>query len=761
MLLQTTRSAFLERLGELRGLQEEAADREALHAALASGDSSDSVEPPRVVLHLDLDLGDLGSTWAPVAGDWTHRLYRFTAPRPEADAPGFHTRLLSNLDATLDRQPADAFPHLDREALINPAYAEAFVPGRFMQAGTVAGGYGFYHLALMTGHDARPRDGHPVDTLDHLRLDRLTPQLDEALGLIRLMIDDPASTLPAAFTPHALTQRPGWDGQRSTGSLATRRVTGGLSESRPATDAFLALWPGLVAYPSAGWHALTEPHPADYQPFDLTPTDQHGRFAVVGLRSDVDQGVTTFAVSLDDRQRVRAVGSLQTLVQELQSSLRVDLFSARGFGFTWARLRPQPPSPFSLLRASSDAGYRPNQSLHGWDLHHRFWFLADRATESHLKLFDPTGPTLLGLDEADRRTGIELERFAQPAPWVGPAARDLHQLNESRLAQLRARGVTNADLEILHAQAGRLLNPRPPSPSSAETLSSTSTPSATTSAATADPVALARSLALSQQVYPRLRSTMDDLVYAIVVLLLLTIPFSFAVERLAIGAVGVYGRITGFVIVFLLTFVVLYFTHPGFAIASTPVMIFLAFAILLLSIMVIWLLVRRFAVELREMQLHPPPLFPLRTHRRPPRDPASHRNPGRRGETRGGGRGGRGGEGGEGGARGARGGGDGGGGDGHVHHAASAHADPPDHDHRGHAHLHHPLLCQRPQRDRAPGHLFRPRRRRHAPARRVRPDPQRRPAPPWPAPHPPPPLPRPSSCPPHLFPRGRRIRRRF
>ena len=85
-------------------------------------------------------------------------------------------------------------------------------------------------------------------------------------------------------------------------------------------------------------------------------------------------------------------------------------------------------------------------------------------------------------------------------------------------------------------------------------------------------------------------------------LLLLAIPFAFAMERLILCATTVYGRIAGFSAIFLGTFGLLYWLHPGFAVASTPTIIFLAFAILLLSSLVIYIVVRKFKTELKAMQ---------------------------------------------------------------------------------------------------------------------------------------------------------------
>lgn len=575
-LFELTRSALEKRAEEIENGQREDRQRTALREAVGVDDAEH-----RAVFHATLDLSDGTPIWAPIAGDWTNRLYAVRGPDANADAPGFHARMLGQLDEIAERESAGRFTQLDREALRDPVYARSLVPGRYVNGGAVAGGYGIYHFALMTAHDARPRDGHPSDTLANFDLPTFTSQFDEAAQLLHAAVDDPGMTLRASFAPQAITKRTGWDGTRPTGSVASRRVTGGLSESRPAAGATVALWPGDGGDPDVSWRGLGESTPADYSPIDLVPVDANGRFEIVGLRSDIDEQLTMLGFERGEGNEGGVVTSITTqnaLVQPIDSALRTDIVAASGFGMTWLGTQPGGTRKYQLMRASSDTAYRPNLSLVGRGGEHLFWFLADRAAESRVKVFDAQGPTLLGVDEtADNVTGVALGKFDRPGAWTAKTALDLWRLNESRLARLRVRGVTSPDLEVLHAEAGRL-------------------------AESSDRGALNRSVALSQRVYPRLQQTMEDLVHAIVVLLLLSIPFSFALERLLVGATSVYGRLAGFSSIFLITFGVLYATHPGFAVSSAPVMIFLAFTITLLSVMVIWLLVQRFQVELKAMQ---------------------------------------------------------------------------------------------------------------------------------------------------------------
>ena len=103
-------------------------------------------------------------------------------------------------------------------------------------------------------------------------------------------------------------------------------------------------------------------------------------------------------------------------------------------------------------------------------------------------------------------------------------------------------------------------------------------------------------------VYELTRTGMDDLVKAVLVLLALCVPFAFALERLLIGSTMIYRQVSWFALFFTLTFLVLYFSHPAFAIAKTPVVIFLGFAVVLLSAMVIFIIMQKFQVELRRLQ---------------------------------------------------------------------------------------------------------------------------------------------------------------
>ena len=107
---------------------------------------------------------------------------------------------------------------------------------------------------------------------------------------------------------------------------------------------------------------------------------------------------------------------------------------------------------------------------------------------------------------------------------------------------------------------------------------------------------------LAVRAYRPLRDIINDLVQSVLILLILTIPFSFALERLLVGSTNIYkqmGWILGF---FIATFLLLYFTHPAFALSQAPMIIFIAFFIIVMSVIVIYIVMNRFKGELLALQ---------------------------------------------------------------------------------------------------------------------------------------------------------------
>jgi hypothetical protein len=168
------------------------------------------------------------------------------------------------------------------------------------------------------------------------------------------------------------------------------------------------------------------------------------------------------------------------------------------------------------------------------------------------------------------------------------AANDYALLNLKRLKTLRSRNIISKQLEKLQADAADHLERA----SEARAKNELRLAAAHETAANV----------LGHRIQKPLRETVNDLVQAVVILLFLCIPFAFSVERLVFGFTSIYKQIAGFVGIFLLTFGILYVSHPAFSLASAPIIVFLAFVIILLSSFVIYVVMDRFKQEVRALQ---------------------------------------------------------------------------------------------------------------------------------------------------------------
>ena len=194
------------------------------------------------------------------------------------------------------------------------------------------------------------------------------------------------------------------------------------------------------------------------------------------------------------------------------------------------------------------------------------------STETH-----PTGYGL-GLNQHDM---LAVDPLLQ-------TSEDLVSLNESRLKNLRSKNIVLEDVETLHANAKDHLEH---AQKKKEQLQHSEAMTHSLFSAT-----------LANHAYRPLVNTTNDMIKAVVILLLLSIPFAFSLERLFCGFTIIYKQVVGFVSFFAFTFLLLYFAHPAFSIASSPIVIFLAFVIIIMSGMVIYIIMSKFKLEILALQ---------------------------------------------------------------------------------------------------------------------------------------------------------------
>ncbi len=102
--------------------------------------------------------------------------------------------------------------------------------------------------------------------------------------------------------------------------------------------------------------------------------------------------------------------------------------------------------------------------------------------------------------------------------------------------------------------------------------------------------------------YPDVRRTGRDVVRGVIFYLALLLPFAFFMERLLVAAPEVKWQIIWFFIIFTIVFCALWLVHPAFAITFTPVIILLAFIILALTVLVVYIIVQKFEEQMKEIK---------------------------------------------------------------------------------------------------------------------------------------------------------------
>jgi len=167
-------------------------------------------------------------------------------------------------------------------------------------------------------------------------------------------------------------------------------------------------------------------------------------------------------------------------------------------------------------------------------------------------------------------------------------AEDMYRLNEVRLESLRRKNIILNFYEDLHVQTNALLE---------------RFHAARAQARHADAeIAAGTAAAYERRVYVPIMQTMNDMIVAVTVLLILTLPFAFSLQNLLLATYNIYKKIFGFIAFFIPAFIILYLTHPAFSFAATPIIIFLAFFIIVMSGVVIYIISGKFFYEVKKLQ---------------------------------------------------------------------------------------------------------------------------------------------------------------
>jgi FtsX-like permease family/Peptidase family M28 len=153
------------------------------------------------------------------------------------------------------------------------------------------------------------------------------------------------------------------------------------------------------------------------------------------------------------------------------------------------------------------------------------------------------------------------------------SARDMWRLNESRISFFGEHGIANDRVSQLHEAAGGALA------KAQEALDAKQYQKYSTEAR--------RALSLESRAYPDVVGMANDTIRGLIFYLALLLPFAFTMERLFLTGRRIETRIAGTLAFFMAMFVVLRFTHPGFKIVLSPMVVLLGFSVATLSSVVI------------------------------------------------------------------------------------------------------------------------------------------------------------------------------
>jgi len=540
-----------------------------------------------VSLHVSLLLGDTTGRWGLVVGG-------DSCMHSAKDNPGLYGKIQGTFLAAYrsleqaGKAPGN-FETASADGTLNPPRLLLAAPF-LVHGGEVAGKLGIYNLALCTAQERLSREGTPDDTLEHLNLARLEAQASEIGLLLANVASQEGLSQPSSIERDTQYVLPSFGSDnRPRGAMVMAKTPGSSMPNKPMPGAIIQLVP---------WRRIHY----DYWPkkiyafdnFQVLQSDHNGSYSFGPTQKDSGGRETSgFAAAFDERGLAWYASTLasETLVRE-----RLNMFPCRHGAVLMAPLL-ETVEPAKVLDGTANSLLDKERSYSATADGVIYWYCEEKI--EGIKLFGlqsavalvngsetlQPGHKKISENEASEGNGLPPETLSMVISPSKRSGADLWRLNESRIEILRAKRVMSSSLEELHGRAEDLLYAAKRSPS-----------------ATEGEALAASAFMMERPVYTETRQTLDDLVRAVLVLLALSVPFSFALERLLIGSTNIYRQIMWFVFIFTTTFLVLYFSHPAFAVSKTPIIIFLGFAVVVLSSLVIFIIMRKFEIELKVLQ---------------------------------------------------------------------------------------------------------------------------------------------------------------
>ena len=196
-------------------------------------------------------------------------------------------------------------------------------------------------------------------------------------------------------------------------------------------------------------------------------------------------------------------------------------------------------------------------------------------------LHQPFDPEQVDLETVERAQGegypVEQGIIFYPSYQ---AARDMWIIDDARMKQMARHGIVMEDLQKMHDRAREALL------EAERRLQALDYEGYITE--------VRKALGIEARIYPDVKSTANDTVRAVIFYFALILPFSFFCERFFFGFAEIRKQIAAFMAVFIGVFLLLRWVHPAFKLSTSPYIIFLAFVILALGLLVVFIVVSRF-----------------------------------------------------------------------------------------------------------------------------------------------------------------------
>jgi len=168
------------------------------------------------------------------------------------------------------------------------------------------------------------------------------------------------------------------------------------------------------------------------------------------------------------------------------------------------------------------------------------------------------------------------------------AATDMWKLDDYRLTRLKSTGVRNERASYLHGIAKKALDKSEAALAERDYstfLSKTR-----------------EGWAYEARAYPNVRSTADDVIKGLIFYLAVLLPFAVFGERLLFAFSDIRKRLLGITGLFFLIYIVLSLVHPGFKLATTPIIILTGFFMMVLGAVTIGILLSKFNTQMALMR---------------------------------------------------------------------------------------------------------------------------------------------------------------